>query len=81
MDTDTNLIVVILTALTGAIGVLWKDSRDGRLKCEETNKRIFDKLEVQASELGYLKGVVSVLNSPATTNTNTVNTTDSPHTN
>ncbi len=78
---DSNMIIFILTALTGAIGVLWKDSRDGRLKCEETNKRIFDKLEVQASELGYLKGVVSVLNSPATTNTNTVTTTDSPYTN
>jgi len=78
---DNNMIIFILTALTGAIGVLWNDSRAGRLKCEETNKRIFDKLEVQASELGYLKGVVSVLNNPATTNTHTVTTTDSPHTN
>ena len=75
------MIIFILTALTGAIGVQWKDGRDGRIKCEETNKKIFDKLEFQAGKIGYLEGVVSVLNSPATTNTNTVTTTDSPYTN
>ena len=75
------MIVFILTALTAAIGVQWKDGRDGRIKCEETNKRIFDKLELQAGEIGYLKGVVHVLNTTSTTNTNTVTTTDLPHTN
>lgn len=77
MSIDTNLILFILTTLTGAIGVLWKDSRDGRIKCEETNKRIFDKLEIQASEIGYLKGVIYGLNTP---NVSTLTATDTPHT-
>jgi hypothetical protein len=55
-----------------------KQQVESRVKCEQSNAKMFDKIETLVGRVGYLEGLVSVLNPSAITNTNNVTTNDAP---
>lgn len=48
-------------AMSVGIVTLFKQQTDSRLKCEQSNAKMFDKIELLRGEVGFLKGVLEAL--------------------
>ena len=78
MDVPQELFYGGMVAMGSVVTYLYNQQTESRIKCEQSNTKLFDKIETLIGRVGYLEGLVSVLNPSAITNTNNVTTNDAP---